>query len=46
MTIKMVICLFFLVLSPSFDFVLFSVQLPMGDGDQGCHEEVPKPHEP
>lgn len=27
-------------------FVLFCVQLPMGDSDQGCHEEVPEPHEP
>ncbi len=32
--------------SPLFYFVLFCVQLPMGDGDQGCHEEVPEPHEP
>lgn len=26
--------------------VLVCVQLPLGDGDQGCYEEVPQPHEP
>lgn len=26
--------------------VLVCVQLPLGDGDQGCYEEVPQSHEP